>query len=187
MSIPRRTACTLFIVLLHVNNAVVLGFVFPKSVAVVSASSSLASSLNDDEYHMNDYDEIQSLHRRSALEKCGGIALSSLLLSSSTASVVCPANAYMDYDDTKKPKKRILITGSNSGIGLDAAQRMVVRGHEVVLACVSKKFCSNVIISVCCSEIFMGDDDFDIFLLTHTLHTHTHRQHQTHIMNSANN
>jgi protochlorophyllide reductase len=38
-------------------------------------------------------------------------------------------------DDTKK--KRVLITGSNSGIGLDAAQRMVVRGHEVVLACVS--------------------------------------------------
>jgi hypothetical protein len=40
-----------------------------------------------------------------------------------------------DYDDTIK--KRILITGCNSGIGFDAAQRMVVRGHEVVLACVS--------------------------------------------------
>ncbi len=40
------------------------------------------------------------------------------------------------YEDTK-PKQRILITGSNSGIGLDAAQRLALRGHEVVLACVS--------------------------------------------------
>jgi nucleoside-diphosphate-sugar epimerase len=42
--------------------------------------------------------------------------------------------AIQDYD--VKPK-RILITGSNSGIGLDAAQRMALRGHEIVLACVS--------------------------------------------------
>ena len=130
----RRISCTLFIVLLHVSTAAVLGFVFPKSVAVVSASS-LASSSNDD--HNYDDVEIRSLNRRSALEKCGGIALSSLLLSSSTPSVVSPANAYVDYDDTKKPKKRILITGSNSGIGFDAARRMALRGHEVVLACVS--------------------------------------------------
>ena len=147
MSIPgRRISCTLFIVLLHVNTAAVLGFVLPKSVAVVSASSSLASSsLNDNEYNNDDDDddvEIQSFDRRSALEKCGGgIALSSLLLlssSTSSSAVLYPANAYVDYDDdTKKPKKRILITGSNSGIGFDAARRMVVRGHEVVLACVS--------------------------------------------------
>jgi NADPH:quinone reductase-like Zn-dependent oxidoreductase len=61
------------------------------------------------------------------------MALSSLLLSSSSPD---PAFAYVDFDDARK-KKRILITGSNSGIGLDAAQRMVLRGHEVVLACVS--------------------------------------------------
>ena len=145
MSIPRRRiSCTLFIVLLHVNTAAVLGFVFPKSVAVVSASSLASSSLNDNEYNNDDDDddvEIQSFDRRSALEKCGGIALSSLLLlssSTSSSAVFYPANAYVDYDDdTKKPKKRILITGSNSGIGFDAARRMVLRGHEVVLACVS--------------------------------------------------
>ena len=43
-----------------------------------------------------------------------------------------------DYDDSTKKKQRILITGSNSGIGLDAAQRLALRGHEVVLACVSE-------------------------------------------------
>jgi NAD(P)-dependent dehydrogenase (short-subunit alcohol dehydrogenase family) len=43
---------------------------------------------------------------------------------------------YYEVDSSKK-KQRILITGSNSGIGLDAAQRLALRGHEVVLACVS--------------------------------------------------
>jgi nucleoside-diphosphate-sugar epimerase len=139
MTIPRRRACTLFIVLLYVNTAAVLGFVFPKAGVARVSSSSLSSLLNHDEnesYNINEDFEIASLHRRSALEKCRGIALSSLLLSSST-SVVYPANAYVDYDDDSTKKKRILITGSNSGIGLDAAQRMVLRGHEVVLACVS--------------------------------------------------
>lgn len=41
------------------------------------------------------------------------------------------------YEVNPKKKQRILITGSNSGIGLDAAQRLALRGHEVVLACVS--------------------------------------------------
>lgn len=79
-----------------------------------------------------------AVSRRSALERCGGMALSSLLLSSFSSSFPPPdpAYAYVDFDDARK-KKRILITGSNSGIGLDAAQRMAVRGHEIVLACVS--------------------------------------------------
>lgn len=54
-------------------------------------------------------------------------ALASLLLP------IGPAAAAPAYDDGRK--RRILITGSNSGIGLDAAQRLAVRGHEVVLAC----------------------------------------------------
>jgi hypothetical protein len=65
------------------------------------------------------------------------MALSLLLLSPSDAC----ANVDLDDDAGSSGKrKRILITGSNSGIGLDAAQRMVVRGHEVVLACVSSSF-----------------------------------------------
>ena len=136
MTIPRRIACTLFIVLLYVNTVAVLGFVFPKAVVARVSSSSLSSLFNHDENESNE-DVISSLNRRSALEKCSSIALSSLILSSST-SVVYPANAYVYYDDdSSTKKKRILITGSNSGIGLDAAQRMVLRGHEVVLACVS--------------------------------------------------
>jgi predicted small lipoprotein YifL len=86
-----------------------------------------------------------------AFEQISGKALASLLLSSTLLNtgplLLPPAHAAAttttttttlsphDYDDTIK--KRILITGCNSGIGFDAAQRMVVRGHEVVLACVS--------------------------------------------------
>lgn len=69
------------------------------------------------------------------MERAGGMALSSLLLSSGIVATN-PGMAYADanfFDDGKK--KRILITGSNSGIGLDAAQRMALRGHEIVLAC----------------------------------------------------
>ena len=62
----------------------------------------------------------------------------SYLLPSAHAAITTTAaatDAPPDYDDTIK--KRISITGCNSGIGFDAAQRMVVRGHEVVLTCVS--------------------------------------------------
>ena len=72
------------------------------------------------------------IDRRSALlqgSTAAGLALSSLLLSPDEAL------ALQDYDDASK--KRILITGSNSGIGMDAAMRMALRGHEIVLACVS--------------------------------------------------
>ena len=92
-----------------------------------------------------------TMNRRLAFEQIGGMALSSLLLLSST--VPFPANAaadddgtISDYDDTRK--KRILITGSNSGIGLDAAQRMVLRGHEVVLACVSSFDIFSIVVLV---------------------------------------
>lgn len=78
----------------------------------------------------------EAIDRRSAIHQIGtaaaGVSLSSLLLSSDAAL------AAQDYDDEKK--KRILITGSNSGIGLDAAQRIALRGHEVILACVSFSF-----------------------------------------------
>lgn len=125
----------------------------------------LSSTFHDD----NDDDIIESfsskstspacdsstMNRRLAFEQIGGMALSSLLLlSASTAAAVIsfPANAaaddgtISDYDDTRK--KRILITGSNSGIGLDAAQRMVLRGHEVVLACVSSFDIFSIVVIV---------------------------------------
>lgn len=62
------------------------------------------------------------LSRRSF---AAGLALSSMLL----GSRVPEAGA------VEGGVKRILITGSNSGIGLDAATRMAALGHEVVLAC----------------------------------------------------
>ncbi|KAL3759739.1 hypothetical protein ACHAWU_008233 [Discostella pseudostelligera] len=105
---------------------------------------------DDDDHDDNDNDEYSSLfdmNRRVAFEQISGKALASLLLSSTilnagplllppahaAATTATATDAPPDYDDTIK--KRILITGCNSGIGFDAAQRMVVRGHEVVLAC----------------------------------------------------
>jgi hypothetical protein len=100
------------------------------------------------------------MNRRLAFEQISGKALSSLLLSSTILNagpllLLPPAHAAAatssdvppDYDDTIK--KRILITGCNSGIGFDAAQRMVVRGHEVVLACVSVLLSRVVSLPLC--------------------------------------
>ena len=82
-----------------------------------------------------------SINRRLAIQQGGGIALSSLLLLNNNEPAYADAASGQDYDDSKK--KRILITGSNSGIGFDAAQRMAVRGHEIVLACVSFLKCCS--------------------------------------------
>ena len=75
------------------------------------------------------------INRRSFNAVSAATALSALLLTSANLPFPVPPAMAADYDDSKK--QRILITGSNSGIGLDAAQRLARRGHEVVLACVS--------------------------------------------------
>lgn len=96
---------------------------------LTKAFSLQASSSARPSTSLSAYNEVD---RRSAIlqgSTTAGLALSSLLLSPNEVS------ALQDYDDSAK--KRILITGSNSGIGMDAAQRMALRGHEVVLACVS--------------------------------------------------
>ena len=150
MTIPNRIACSLLIALMYAPSSA-LSFVAPLPRAVAAGVSSfgllLLSSLPrsndiDRDVNINDGESMAKppssplpsvLNQHSALERCGVMALSSLLLSSSSPN---PSFAYVDFDDARK-KKRILITGSNLGIGLDAAQRMVLRGHEVVLACVS--------------------------------------------------
>jgi len=94
------------------------------------ATSSSSSSSSDDAGS-------GVVDRRTALERSGAAVLSSLLLSSGGIATMNPRRANADADFEDGTKKRILITGSNSGIGLDAAQRMASRGHEIVLACVS--------------------------------------------------
>ena len=61
-----------------------------------------------------------STNRRNAL-KAGGLALSSLLLGGDEAKAADP--------------QTILITGSNSGIGYEAAKILAERGHTLILAC----------------------------------------------------
>mmetsp|Transcript_11725 Transcript_11725/g.22187 ORF Transcript_11725/g.22187 Transcript_11725/m.22187 type:complete len:141 (-) Transcript_11725:2555-2977(-) len=95
-----------------------------------ATSSSSSSSSSDDA-------DGGVVDRRTALERSGAAVLSSLLLSSGGIATMNPRRANADADFEDGTKKRILITGSNSGIGLDAAQRMASRGHEIVLACVS--------------------------------------------------
>jgi len=115
-----------------------LSFTTPSSTAVrrISTTNLFANYKNDDESSPTQQSN-NSINRRSAIQQSSSIALSSLLLGSST-SLLSPQAAYAaeTYEDTKK-KQRILITGCNSGIGFDAAERLAMRGHEIVLACVS--------------------------------------------------
>ena len=117
-----------------------LGFTAPlSSVAVrrISTTNLFAKNdQNDESLSSSNKSNNNSINRRSAIQQSSGIALSSLLLGTSGAVFSPqPANAAETYEDTKQ-KQRILITGCNSGIGFDAAERLAMRGHEIVLACV---------------------------------------------------
>jgi len=115
-----------------------LGFTAPSSVAVRRFSTTNLFANKNDNESLSSYTSNDSINinRRSAIQQTSGVALSSLLLG--TSAVFSPQTAYAaeTYEDTKK-KQRILITGCNSGIGFNAAERLAMRGHEIVLACVS--------------------------------------------------
>lgn len=113
---------------------------FSPSSAIVgsprSASSRTIPKLHSQQNPIDDNDNGIELNRRSFNTASAAAALSALLVTTSNVPFLPVSPALAAYEDTK-PKQRILITGSNSGIGLDAAQRLALRGHEVVLACVS--------------------------------------------------
>ena len=121
-----------------------LGFTAPSSAVAVrriSTTNLFANNDLNDESLSSSNTSNSSINRRLAIQQTSGIALSSLLLGTSTSILPPqPANAAETYEDTKK-KQRILITGCNSGIGFDAAERLAMRGHEIVLACVSFFIC----------------------------------------------
>ena len=124
-----------------------LGFTTPSSVVAVRRISTNLFVKNDqnDESLSSQQSNNSSINRRLAIQQTSSIALSSLLLGTSgIASSPQAANAAETYEDTKK-KQRILITGCNSGIGFDAAERLAMRGHEIVLACVSFFSCCVVL------------------------------------------
>ena len=116
-----------------------LGFTTPSSSAALRITSVNLFAKNDqnDNESLSSSSSNNSINRRLAIQQTSGIALSSLLLGTSGIAFSPQlANAAESYEDTKK-KQRILITGCNSGIGFDAAERLAMRGHEIVLACVS--------------------------------------------------
>lgn len=135
--IPQRLLAALLVALC--TPSATLAFTLPHQQAltttrIVSSAQLLATANNNNNDEPPSSSSGSIVDRRSALEQ-GGVALSSLLLSSLAVNQQ-PQSAYAAYaDDFIEKKQRILITGSNSGIGLDAAQRLVTRGHEVVLAC----------------------------------------------------
>lgn len=149
------------------------GFVSPiissQATTRVSSTTELfatkSNKKSDDDAPSSSISSASSINRRLAIQQGGGIALSSLLLLNNNEPAYADASG-QDYDDSKK--KRILITGSNSGIGFDAAQRMAVRGHEIVLACVSfLKCCSCSFLLYICVLLLQCLDRF----LTNIMHT----------------
>ena len=46
---------------------------------------------------------------------------------------------------THEPSRRILITGGNSGIGLEASKQLMQRGHQLILFCRTEERCSETV------------------------------------------
>lgn len=105
------------------------------SAFVVPSGTSAGLKRTCVQLHSSRDDEPQTfssdgMSRRDALANSGA-ALASILLGGSALSWPSPAFG-VDYGTDKRT---ILITGSNSGIGYDAAVRMAARGHKIILAC----------------------------------------------------
>jgi protochlorophyllide reductase len=67
--------------------------------------------------------------RRDALLAASGVALSSLLLLGMDSAFALEPSAAIS------PPKTILLTGANSGIGLEAAKRLAAQGANLILPC----------------------------------------------------
>ena len=95
--------------MMHLSLLSTLLFVAPLTLGFTPELSSRSSSTTS-----------LAASRRDVLLQSSGIALSSLLLGQ-------PALA--------AEPQTIVITGSNSGIGLEATKRLAAQGHKIVLAC----------------------------------------------------
>lgn len=77
--------------------------------------------------------EFGDLSRREAWKRISASVVAPYLLLGGLSINPISANAILNpYTDEKQT---IVITGSNSGIGLDAATRMASKGHKIILAC----------------------------------------------------
>jgi protochlorophyllide reductase len=138
-SAPVASAAAAVLVLLF--PALTSGFMTPTTTTKITSTSThqppprqpvaLYSNIKDDDDDNEKILNSASMDRRSFNRMSAAAALSSLLISSPAMA----ATDYNDINDSSKKNQRILITGANSGIGLDAAQRLVLRGHTVILAC----------------------------------------------------
>ena len=125
-SVAAAALCAAF-VLLHSASA----FVVPSGAAAAGVTRTCVQSTRDDEQQSaSSANGMDGMSRRDALANSGA-ALASILLGGSALSWPSPAFG-ADYGTDRRT---ILITGSNSGIGYDAAVRMAARGHKIILAC----------------------------------------------------
>lgn len=121
---------TLFVSAL-MSQALAFSSIKPTITTANLDSSSLFSTSPQNEFEQENISTSStSLSRRSALSKSAQ-ALATLLVAETVSS--SPALADISYPFTSP--KTILITGSNSGIGFDAAERMAKQGHTIILAC----------------------------------------------------
>ncbi len=111
------------------------GFTFNpcQTTRLSRTSSSLHSSNDDDSNLLSQSNALPD--RRSMLDKSAK-SLASLLVLGTVGSSPALADIKYNAGQSATPKT-IVITGSNSGIGYDAAKRMVAQdaGHTVILAC----------------------------------------------------
>lgn len=108
-------------------NAFTLNSCLPTS----PAKSKLCSSEQNEHEHEDISRSSSNLSRRSAVSKSAQ-SLAAIFLAN---SIIPTDPALADILYPFSSPKTIIMTGSNSGIGYDAAKRMAKQGHQIILAC----------------------------------------------------
>jgi protochlorophyllide reductase len=97
------------------------------------------ANINDNEFGVGQEQvrgsDTSSLSRRLAGKKAVSSLLAPIVLGFGGGFFQVPEWAGAALQPYTNEKQTIVITGCNSGIGLDAATRMAKRGHKIVLAC----------------------------------------------------
>lgn len=78
--------------------------------------------------------EEENTSRRKFFQNAGGVSLA-LLLSATSSTQPAKAESTITTSSSSTTPKTIVMTGCNSGIGLEACKRLAAEGHTIVLGC----------------------------------------------------